>query len=74
MVGARGDRPRPGSAEFRESLVDCVVEVSQERSAVNEFSGPRSLLDGDCWTTIACRACVWKLRRETQEEHWQEER
>ena len=57
MVGGRGDRLHPGSAEFRESLLGLMVawgEAGRESSAVNESGGPGSLLDGDCWTTIAC--------------------
>ena len=64
LVDARGDRLRRGSAEFRGSLFDSVLRGGSwggeggrggeegrggESSAVNEFGGPRSLLDGDCW-------------------------
>ena len=47
-----GDCLRPGSAEFRESLLEFAV--GQEGSAVNESGGLGSLLDGDCRTTTAC--------------------
>ena len=43
-------------------------KLAGESSAANEFGGPGSLLDGDCWIVIACRACVWKLCRDTQED------
>ena len=63
VVGARGDRLRPGSAEFRDRIRCCVVEAGRERSAVNESGGPGSLLDGDCWTTIAGSGSVKRRRR-----------
>ena len=55
----------------------CVVPTGRESSAEHESGGSGNLLDGDCWTTIACvdLACG-----ETQEErlwnlpHLEEER
>ena len=52
------------------SIRCCVVEAGRESSPANEFGGPGSLLDGRCWSAIARRTRVWKLRRETLEEHW----
>ena len=51
LVGARGDRLRPGVQSFEDrcSIRCCVVEAGRESSAVNEFGGQESFLDGDCW-------------------------
>ena len=64
MVDARGDRLRLGvqSFEDRGSIHCCVVEAGWESSAANEFGGPGSLLDGDCWK---CGSWVATRRRST---------
>ena len=58
LVGARGDSLRLGSAEFRGLLLDLLLYGGswRESSAANVFGGLGSLLDGDCWTVVACVA------------------
>ena len=53
----------------------CVVSAGPERSTENESGGRGNLLDGDCWTTIACWSCVrWNAGGALAESHPEEER
>ena len=66
VIGARGDRLRLEECRVPRIVArirGCVVEAGRERSAVNESGGPGSLLDGDCWTTIAGSGSVKRRRR-----------